>query len=141
MQRSPRAPGRAILVSEAARRCRLTPRAIRYYEERGLVDSIRGSAGQRLYDAPILERLAFIGEARDLGLSIRDIHELLDLGKREGRHAQQVRLAQACERILAEIDGRRTRLEGTLRALADATGSARTSQPTGGQGWPESDAA
>ncbi len=53
---------------------------IRYYEQMGLISAPERSAGnQRRYSKSGLSRLSFIKHARDLGLSIEDIRELLTL--------------------------------------------------------------
>jgi len=53
---------------------------IRYYEQMGLLNAPERSAGnQRRYAKPELSRLSFIKHARDLGLKIEDIRELLTL--------------------------------------------------------------
>lgn len=53
---------------------------IRYYEEIGLLaEPGRNSGNQRRYGQLDLERLSFIKHARDLGLGINAIHDLLHL--------------------------------------------------------------
>jgi DNA-binding transcriptional MerR regulator len=51
---------------------------IRYYEQVGLLNPpMRSGGNQRRYERPDLERLSFIKHARDLGLSIEAIRELI----------------------------------------------------------------
>ncbi|MFQ5623390.1 MAG: MerR family transcriptional regulator, partial [Paracoccaceae bacterium] len=51
---------------------------IRYYEQLGLIDAPERSQGnQRRYGRQHLERLSFIRHARELGLSIGAIRELI----------------------------------------------------------------
>ncbi len=53
---------------------------IRYYEQIGLLPEAERSAGnQRLYDSKVLDRLAFIRHARELGFSLDAIRNLLSL--------------------------------------------------------------
>ncbi|MEO1017742.1 MAG: helix-turn-helix domain-containing protein [Pseudomonadota bacterium] len=55
---------------------------IRYYEKMGLIDAPDRSEGnQRRYTQEGLKRLAFVRHARELGFSIEDIRELVDLSK------------------------------------------------------------
>ena len=72
--------GRLLRIQEAAEIVGLTPRAIRYYEELGLLQpSARSDRDYRLYDASDLERLAFIKGLRDdAGFSLSEIRELLE---------------------------------------------------------------
>ncbi len=53
---------------------------LRYYEERGLIpDPPRSSAGYRLYDESYASRIRFIGRAQELGFTLEEIKELLEL--------------------------------------------------------------
>jgi DNA-binding transcriptional MerR regulator len=74
---SPR-PGIAsrISIGQVARATGLTRRAIRYYEERGLVLALREEGGTRTFAAADVERLLQIVELRTIGLSIEDICRL-----------------------------------------------------------------
>lgn len=56
---------------------------IRYYESMGLLTHAGRSQGnQRRYSEDEKDRLAFIRHARDLGLSIEAIRDLIDLSER-----------------------------------------------------------
>ncbi len=53
---------------------------IRYYEKIGLMpDPIRSTAGHRVYDASHARRLSFVRRSRELGFTLREIRELLEL--------------------------------------------------------------
>jgi DNA-binding transcriptional MerR regulator len=55
---------------------------IRYYEQMGLMDVPERSAGnQRRYSRDDLKRLSFIRHSRELGITIGDIGELLELSR------------------------------------------------------------
>lgn len=67
-------------IGELSKRCNVKIPTIRYYENMGLIAQPERSGGnQRRYTQKGLERLSFIRHARELGLSIRDIHELTAL--------------------------------------------------------------
>lgn len=69
-----------VTVGEAARRARLTPKAIRLYEARGLLPAVaRTPAGYRLYSDDDVTLLRFIGQARALGLPLAAIQRLVEL--------------------------------------------------------------
>ncbi len=56
---------------------------IRYYEQMGIIAAPeRSISNQRRYTQTELNQLAFIKHARDLGLSIKDISELLKLSSK-----------------------------------------------------------
>ena len=67
-----------LTIGEIARRAGVRPSAIRYYEEVGLLPRARRVAGQRRYDASILDRLAIVRLAQHVGLQIREIKWLLN---------------------------------------------------------------
>jgi MerR family transcriptional regulator, repressor of the yfmOP operon len=71
---------RLLRIQEVADETGLTPRAIRYYEELGLLDpAARSEGAYRLYDAEDLERLRFIRGLRDdAGFSLAEIGRLLE---------------------------------------------------------------
>ncbi len=67
-------------IGEMSRRAHVKIPTIRYYEQMGLIEAPERSAGnQRRYTKSQLQRLAFIRHARDLGLAISRIRELIDL--------------------------------------------------------------
>jgi MerR family redox-sensitive transcriptional activator SoxR len=72
-----------LTISEVARQAGLRPSAIRYYESVQLLPEPRRVSGQRRYDRTILDRLAFIQVARQLGFSLAEMHILLDENKGE----------------------------------------------------------
>jgi DNA-binding transcriptional MerR regulator len=63
--------------AEAAKRLGVTAKALRLYEERGLVTPIRNEAGWRRYGPAQIARLHQIIALKRLGLSLADISELL----------------------------------------------------------------
>jgi DNA-binding transcriptional MerR regulator len=71
---------RLLRIQEVAGETGLTPRAIRYYEELGLLAPAGRSGGAyRLYDTEDLERLRFIRGLRDdAGFSLAEIGRLLE---------------------------------------------------------------
>lgn len=110
-------PARGATISEAGRICGLTPRAIRFYEERGLVEVRRNAKGARSYEGPQLDRLQFIGEARSAGLSIEDIRELLAIEKTAGQPFQRALMVEKCQARLAQLDCERRQLERYIAVI------------------------
>lgn len=74
------ARGDLLRIQEVAAETGLTARAIRYYEEIGLLaPAARSDGDYRLYDAEDLERLRFIRGLRDdAGFSLAEIGQLLE---------------------------------------------------------------
>jgi MerR family copper efflux transcriptional regulator len=56
----------------------LTPRAIRFYEDQGLITSRRDRLNCRSFDTPARDRLRLICKLRQAGLSLSEIREILD---------------------------------------------------------------
>lgn len=67
-------------IGDAAEATGLTPRAIRYYEELGLLKpATHVSGANRRYDAEDIERLLLIKRLRDVvGLSLADVQTFLE---------------------------------------------------------------
>ena len=64
---------------------------IRYYERIGLLPAPGRTAGNyRSYSEAHLGRLSFVRRARDLGFSMPDIRELLELSKEDDRSCAEV---------------------------------------------------
>lgn len=66
-----------IAIGEMARRTGLSVSAIRFYEEKGLVEPIRTSGNQRRFLRSDIRRLSFILIAQQLGLALSDIEQEL----------------------------------------------------------------
>ena len=62
-----------LTIGEAARRCGVTTVTLRFYEERGLIRSIRTEGNQRRYHRATLRRISVIKVAQSLGLTLREI--------------------------------------------------------------------
>jgi MerR family redox-sensitive transcriptional activator SoxR len=69
-----------VPIGEAGRRVGLAPSAIRYYESQGLLAPPPRRDGRRRYGRDELRRLAFIAAARELGLGLDAIRDLLHPG-------------------------------------------------------------
>ncbi|ANL27633.1 MerR family transcriptional regulator protein [Rhizobium phaseoli] len=72
-----------LTIGELARATGTNVSTIRYWEQTGLLaPSGRSEGNQRRYTQDGLDRLAFIRHARDLGLSVDAIRDLIDLSER-----------------------------------------------------------
>jgi MerR family redox-sensitive transcriptional activator SoxR len=60
-------------IGEVAKRSGVAASALRFYEERGLIQSERAGSGHRRYPRPVLRRIAFIVFAQKIGLSLEEI--------------------------------------------------------------------
>lgn len=64
-------------IGDIARQAGVSTRALRYYEEQGLLISERTSAGQRVYPESAVERVRLIQQFFTAGLASRTILQLL----------------------------------------------------------------
>lgn len=94
--------------------------ALRFYEERGLIQSEREGSGHRRYRRPVLRRIAFIVFAQRIGLSLLEIgDELAKLppdrvpNKRDWSRLSKGWSARIDERI-AELERLRAGLTGCI---------------------------
>ena len=125
-----------LTTGELARRTGLTLRAVRFYEEAGLLLPARTSSGRRAYCDSDVVRLQFIADLRELDLSLEAIGELLMLrdgckdapelaGKLRGIVDEQL---ERTERRLSALQRLRAEFIST-RARLDACGSCEASMP------------
>jgi MerR family copper efflux transcriptional regulator len=70
-------------IGELAEATGITTRALRYYEEQGLLTSRRTPAGYRAYDEPAARRVRNIRELLAIGFTIADVREFLGYLDRE----------------------------------------------------------
>ena len=66
-------------ITELAREFGVTPRAIRFYEDSGLLAPARTGARQRVYSLRDRTRLKLTLRGRRLGLTLSEIRELVDM--------------------------------------------------------------
>ncbi len=113
---------------DLARATGLTARAIRFYEEQGLLrPAVVSEGGHRRYTAEELERLKLIADLRELGLSLCDIRGALELrsgcdgGEELARRFQEVlrRHVQAAEQRLARLRRVKRELLSALETIEE----------------------
>ena len=81
-----------IQIGELAKRTMLSIDAIRFYEKRQLLPkATRSTGGFRLYTTGDIEQLHFIRQMHELGFSLREIRELIDLRARKVAACESVR--------------------------------------------------
>ena len=110
---------RLLRINEVAAEAGLTTRAIRYYEELGLLEPAARSGGDyRLYDQSDLERLLFIRSLRDdAGFSLAQIRQLLEDEVARERNRERFRETRdPAERRAILVDAR-TRVDRQIEIL------------------------
>ena len=103
-------------IGELASSFALSPRAIRFYEDQGLLAPERAGT-QRVYTKRDRARLQLILRGKRLGFSIADIREFLDLYDADGANRRQ--MAMTLERTRARIADLEQQLEDITITLAE----------------------
>lgn len=108
--------------SEVAERADVNSETVRYYEKRGLIPKPRrSSAGYRLYDESYVRRIRFVGRAQELGFTLEEIKDLLEL--RAGPDATCRDVKARAETKIADVENKirdLKRIRRALTSLADA---------------------
>lgn len=121
-----------LTIGKVASRADVNIETIRYYERRGLLaEPPRTASGYRQYSAEAVDRLRFIKRAQELGFSLEEIRDLLELRLHRAS-------AEACETVASRtrekihlVDRKLAhlaRMKASLERLAEAC---RLREPTG----------
>ena len=107
-------------IQEVAKELGVTMRALRFYEDKGLIAPQRVGT-TRIYGKREMVRVRLVLRGRRLGFSVREIKEFLDLYDADPEHVEQARRFAALVRErLDELEQRKTALDeiiAELRAL------------------------
>ncbi len=107
-------------IGELSRQTGVKVTTIRYYEQEGLLPvPFRSQGNQRRYEKEHLERLRFIRHARDLGLPMKSVRDLVQLSTRPEQSCSEANMI--AEQHLEDVRDRIARLkslEGELERIA-----------------------
>lgn len=103
-------------IGQLAKKAQVNVQTIRFYERRGILKPIRREdSGYRKYDGESLKRLHFIRQAKELGFSLKEIQDLLNL---------RIRSVETCDRVrnkasakLEEIRKKISQLKGLEKTM------------------------
>ncbi len=106
-------------VTELARDLGVTPRTIRFYEDQGLISPQR-AGNTRVYTHRDRARMILILRGKQLGFSLRDIKEYLDLYVVDTTQSEQLQhlVKKARERI-TQLEAQLGAVKTTLAELRD----------------------
>ncbi|MCE0811108.1 Cu(I)-responsive transcriptional regulator [Buttiauxella sp. S04-F03] len=109
-------------ISDVAKRTGLTSKAIRFYEEKGLVTTpLRSENGYRSYSQKHLDELTLLRQARQVGFNLEECRELVNLFNDPARHSADVK-TRTLQKV-ADIEKHITELQAMrqqLLALAES---------------------
>lgn len=107
-------------IGELAKRCGVSTDTLRFYEKNDLIaPATRTESGYRLYDEKSQQQVTFILKAKELGLSLEEIKELLEIRLEATEHScAEVKAITSAK--LAVIDQKieeLTRIRSALKKL------------------------
>ena len=108
-------------ISEIAKKTGLTTKAIRFYEDKGLITApLRGDNSYRYYQDRHLDELVLLKQAKDVGFTLDECGELLDLFRNPSRHSSDVKMTtiakvQEIEQTMVKLSA----IRDTLQKLVD----------------------
>lgn len=103
-------------ISIVAKKTGLTSKAIRFYEDKGLVTPpLRGENGYRSYTQQHINELTLLRQARQVGFNLEECGELVNLFNDPARHSADVK-ARTLQKV-AEIERHIVELEAMRKQL------------------------
>ena len=132
----PEENGANARIGEMAREFGVTLRALRFYEDKGLLHPSR-EGHTRLYSEKDKTRLRLILLGRRVGFSLRDVKQIMDLYEPGGSNVRQLKVAlEKSERQIGKLHRQRKALEEAIGELEGLMTSLRdriaTRQPLRG---------
>jgi MerR family copper efflux transcriptional regulator len=116
MPSQPEAAGPPVTIGEAARRSGVSAKMLRHYESLGLLGTVnRTDSGYRLYSEADVHTLRFIKRSRDLGFSMAEIAELVNLWQDHSRASASVK--QVAQKHLDDLAQRIEAMQAMQRSL------------------------
>lgn len=125
----------ALRIGVLAKASGHSTKTLRFYEEVGLIrPTQRTAAGYRLYEPGVVERLALVRNAQDLGFTLEDVRHILEAG--DAGKDPCIHTLELVERQLEHLTTQAARLRTLRRNLLTlrdrvSNGVGKTS-PTGG---------
>ena len=118
-------------ITELCTEFGISPRAIRFYEDKALL-APRRINGTRVYTRRDRARLGLILRAKAIGSSLADIKAYLDLygTHGEGRAQQQVYVLERTGAAIAELEQKRAHIDAALAELRLINQAVRTALAT-----------
>lgn len=108
-------------ISEAASQAGLNAKAIRHYEDQGILPKAkRSESGYRVYDAEDVHLLRFVHRSRTLGFSLAEIKQLVSLWKNKRRRSEDVKtIAETHIKVLDQKIQELLSLKSALEELSE----------------------
>ena len=120
-------------VTELAEDLGITPRTLRFYEDKNLLNP-RRAGNARVYTHRDRGRMILILRGKRLGFTLSEIREWLDLYESDpGQVGQMRKLVGKAEERLAALELQREDIDATITELQDIIGAAERHLATAGK--------
>lgn len=111
---------KSLTIGHLAKEAGVNPETVRYYERQGLLPKPpRSASGYRQFPTDAARRLRFIRRAQELGLSLKEIRELLSL--RVSRNTTSRHIRARAEAKIADVEAKIKSLESMKKTLRKLT--------------------
>lgn len=110
-----------VRIGDLAKASGHSTKTLRFYEQVGLIQPAqRTAAGYRLYNPEVIERLALVRNAQDLGFTLEDVRNILDAG--DAGKDPCVHTLELVDRQLERLTAQATRLRELRKNLLTLRG-------------------
>jgi len=109
----------SFTISELCAEFEVTARALRFYEDEGLIAPARRST-TRIYSHRDRARLAWILRGKRVGFSLAEIREMIDLYDRDdGRQLQRAVTIERCRARVSALEAQKRDIDAAIAELDD----------------------